>query len=77
MPNVSAPENYTFERNGTSTVSFTGRTIRIRMAEELISAMKDFEVSEEVLLEMYRNQTANGGDANPFEDDLSIWRLRA
>ena len=69
LPNVSAPENYTFERNGTSTVSFTGQTIRIRMAEELISAMKDFEVSEEVLLEMYRNQTANGGDANPFEDD--------
>ena len=40
-PTVKAPATYTFERGGNSTVSFTGQTIRIKMAEKLITAMKD------------------------------------
>lgn len=72
LPTVNAPENYTFERNGLSTVTFTGQTTRIRMAEELISIMKDFSATEEIMLEMYRNQKADGSDANPFtESDLN------
>ncbi len=68
LPTVSAPEDYTFNRDGVSTVTFTGQTTRIRMAEELISSMKDFSANEELLLEMYRNQTAEGSDANPFTE---------
>ncbi len=66
---IETPETYEFTRNGESTVSFSGQTIRIKMATELSDAMLDFDNStEELLLEMYRNQTANGDNANPFSD---------
>lgn len=68
-PDIDEPATYTFSRNDASTVSFSGQTARIKMAGELISAMLDFENStEEHLLEMYRNQTENGGDADPFSE---------
>ncbi len=66
---ITTPESYEFTRDGESTVSFTGQTTRIKMATELSLAMTDFDNStEQLLLEMYRNQTSNGGDANPFSD---------
>ena len=65
---INNPATYEFQRNGASTVSFTGQTTRILMATELISAMKDFSNSSELLLEMYSNSTASGGDADPFSD---------
>lgn len=66
---IETPETYEFTRNGESTVSFTGQTARIKMATELFSAMSDFDNStEELLLQMYRNQTADGGDADPYSD---------
>lgn len=65
---VTAPDTFTFERDGQSSVSFSGQTTRILMGEELISAMKDFDATEAAMLEMYRNETAAGGDANPFEN---------
>ena len=65
-PQIEVPETYTFQRNGATTVSFSGQTTRIQMGEELISSMKDFGASEETLLEMYTNKMANGEDANPF-----------
>ncbi|MEL7221978.1 MAG: DUF4856 domain-containing protein [Bacteroidota bacterium] len=65
---IDEPATYAFERDGASTVSFSGQTARLAMAEELISAMKDFSVSEQTMLEMYANQDANGGDVNPFSD---------
>lgn len=68
-PKIDEPATYTFTRDGESTVSFSGQTARIKMAQELISAMNDFDNStEELLLEMYRNQTENGGDANPYSN---------
>ena len=67
-PNVSAPDTYTFERDGSSTVAFNGQTNRIMMAEELVDAMLDFSSTKERLLEMYRNETASGGDASPFDN---------
>ncbi|TRX48492.1 DUF4856 domain-containing protein [Fulvivirga sp. M361] len=71
-PSVTAPDTFTFERDGQSSVSFSGQTTRILMGEELISAMKDFESSTLELLEMYKNETADGGDANPFgNEDLN------
>ncbi len=65
-PSLEVPANYSFARNGQSTVSFSGQTTRILMAEELISAMKDFNSSSELILERFRNETASGADANPF-----------
>lgn len=68
-PSIDVPPTYSFTRNGESTVSFSGQTARIKMATELIGAVNDFENStESLLLEMYRNQTSEGGDANPFAD---------
>lgn len=66
---IATPESYEFNRNGESTVSFSGQTTRIKMASELASAMTDFDnTTKELLLEMFRNQTENGGDANPYSD---------
>lgn len=68
-PTIDVPPTYSFERNGVSTVTFTGQTTRIRMAEEMADALLDFDgATEQSLLEMYRNQTAEGGDANPFSE---------
>ena len=65
---IDNPTTYSFERNGTSTVSFSGQTTRIRMGTELIGAMSDFSSTKEDLLEMFRNETESGGDANPYAD---------
>lgn len=66
---LETPETYEFTRDGESTVSFSGQITRIKMATELFSAMSDFDNStEELLLQMYRNQTADGGDADPYSD---------
>ncbi len=69
-PSVEAPVNYEFTRDGQSTVSFSGQTTRIMMAEELISKLMDFDDAnaKAIALEMYRNETAAGGDASPFEE---------
>lgn len=63
---IDNPTTYTFLRDGASTVSFSGQSTRIAMAEELISAMKDNSNSAEKLIEMFSNKTASGGDANPY-----------
>ncbi len=67
---ITVPVNYSFERNGSSTVDFTGQTNRIQMAEELNSALLGFTVSTSELMEMFSNQTAEGGDANPFSSSI-------
>lgn len=73
LPDVQTPTTYNFTRNGQTTVSFTGQTQRIQMATELINAMLDFDNTTAIsLLEMYRNETEGGGDANPFStEDLN------
>jgi hypothetical protein len=64
---IDVPSSYEFTRNGETTVSFTGQTTRIQMATELVGAITDFDNStEELLLQMYRNQDANGGDVDPY-----------
>ncbi|MEX0662982.1 MAG: DUF4856 domain-containing protein [Balneolaceae bacterium] len=66
---IDVPANYEFSRNSESTVSFSGQTTRIKMADELFGAMLDFDnTTEELLLNMYRNQDENGGDVEPFSD---------
>ncbi len=62
--NIEAPVTYSFERDGESTVSFSGQTTRILMGEELIATMLDFDTaSEQSLLDMYANENS------PFSDD--------
>lgn len=69
QPSIDEPATYTFERAGTSTVSFDGQTTRIMMADELINAMKDFDnATVTSLTEMYANEKADGSDADPFSD---------
>ncbi len=66
---IEVPPTYEFERNGESTVSFSGQTTRIKMGDELYSAMLDFEnTTEELLLQMYRNQDETGNDVDPYSD---------
>ncbi len=65
-PAITIPDSYTFERNGSSTVAFAGQTSRIQMAEELAGNLKNFEITADELLEMYRNSLEDGSDANPF-----------
>ncbi len=66
LPSIENPETYSFHRNDESTVSFDGQTIRIEMASELVDMMRNTDASEDVLFELFRNETASGGDANPF-----------
>ncbi len=63
---IENPADYTFERDGVSTVSFSGQSTRIAMGEELISALKDFDETSTHLLEMFANETATGGDSDPY-----------
>ncbi|MEQ9300486.1 MAG: DUF4856 domain-containing protein [Cyclobacteriaceae bacterium] len=66
-PSITTPVSYSFERNGASTVDFSGQMTRILMAEELISGMMDFDnATEQVLLELYRNEGVVGEDVSPF-----------
>ena len=70
---ITAPAEYQFDRNGASSVSFSGQTTRILMAEELVSALSDFSQSTETLNEMYANMDAAGNDVSPFSlDELNI-----
>jgi len=69
LSSVVAPVEYQFERNGASTVSYSGQSTRILMAEELVSAMMDFNQSTETLNEIYANMDASGNDVAPFSTD--------
>lgn len=66
--NIVVPEFYSFERDGVSTVSFSGQTVRIGMATEMTSAMTDFDRTEVELIEMYANQSASGAEVDPYEN---------
>ncbi len=50
---VMTPANYAFTRGGETTVSFSGQTTRIQMAQELIDALKDNTVTEAQLDGMF------------------------
>ena len=61
---VTAPATYSFERDGESTVSFSGQTTRIQMAQELVSEMSDFDnATVASLSNMFSNEE------NPFENE--------
>ena len=70
---VVAPETFIFERNGESTVSFSGQTSRILMAEELISSMRDFDTATlDLLMDMYANENDPFGNQDLNESTKNI-----
>ncbi|TYP72917.1 DUF4856 domain-containing protein [Aquimarina intermedia] len=64
MNQIEEPATYVFERNGESTVSFSGQTTRIAMSEELVSAFKNTTLTEEQLDAMF----AHIEGANDFSE---------
>ena len=54
---VTPPSTYKFERNGKSTVSFSGQTSRLKMAGELYSGMKSSSSTKAGLNNMFNNGT--------------------
>ena len=66
---VTAPDTYVFERDGASSVSFSGQTTRIKMAEELIDALLDNTITDaNDIISMYNHQE---GDADFSDADLN------
>ncbi|OAV45039.1 DUF4856 domain-containing protein [Lewinella sp. 4G2] len=63
-PTLEVPDTYTFERAGTSTVSFSGQTTRLAMAAELNEALLDPTKSRDDLNNMFRNTAGT----TPFAD---------
>lgn len=61
---VEAPAAYAFERNGQSTVSYSGQTTRIQMGQEFVSALKNPTLTESQIDAMF----AHVEGANDFSD---------
>ena len=61
---VEIPATYVFERNGESTVSFSGQTTRLLMANEILSTFKDDTATQAQIDAMYDHQQ----DAADFSD---------
>ncbi|WP_034922384.1 DUF4856 domain-containing protein [Gillisia sp. CAL575] len=60
---IEIPENYTFQRDNSSTVDYNGQTTRLQMSAELLEKFTDFDnASEDLLLNMFSNENS------PFED---------
>ena len=52
---VTAPDTYEFLRDGVSTVSFSGQTARLNMADEIYSALNANSKSKAQILEMFND----------------------
>lgn len=63
-PSVATPTTYSFERNESSTISYSGQTTRIAMAEALVTALLDNTTTETTLDGMF----AHIENATDFED---------
>jgi hypothetical protein len=70
---IETPATYSFERNGASTVGYSGQTTRILMAEELISGFKQPQTTETTLINRFthiegensfNDATLNASDKN-------------
>lgn len=61
---IEAPDSYTFERNGESTVNFGGQTTRLLMGDEILSAFMDNTSTTEKLNAMYAHMEGEGNFDN-------------
>jgi len=64
-PTVETPQTYSFERDGATSVSFSGQTTRIQMGDELNSALTDNSMTEAQLLSMYAHQEGDSDFSDP------------
>ncbi|OQD42044.1 DUF4856 domain-containing protein [Croceivirga radicis] len=71
---IENPSSYTFERDGASTVSFSGQTTRLRMGDELLAAMMDDSSTLEELGAMYAHEegAADFSDADLNASDKNL-----
>ena len=74
--NVTAPATYSFERNGATSVSFSGQTTRILMSEEIISALKDNSFTEAQIDGMYTNTGDNFANASLNAEKSKVVRKK-
>lgn len=65
---VTAPQTYNFTRNGNSTVSFSGQTTRLLMAEDIITAFIDITSTEGKIDAMFSHTK---GEPNFTDVDLN------
>lgn len=63
-PQIDNPVTFVFERNGESSVNFSGQTTRILMAEEIIDALKDNSLDADTINAMF----AHVEGADDFSD---------
>lgn len=68
--NIDAPETYKFERNGLTTISYSGQTCRLTMASEIYDAFKDTSKTVEDINNMF----ANGAG---FSEELCSKNIRS
>jgi hypothetical protein len=70
---LEIPATYNFEREGASTVSYSGQTTRLQMTSEILSKFTDFENgSEDLLLNMFANENAPFENASLNESSKSV-----
>ena len=60
---VTPPATYSFQRNGASTVSYSGQSARLEMAAELSSYLNNEAKTKEELVNMFDNGTGFGNPA--------------
>ena len=60
----AVPETYLFTRDGDTTVSYSGQTTRLKMAKEMVNALKDNTTTIAQLLAMFDHQEG----ASDFSD---------
>lgn len=63
---VETPATYEFQRNGSSSVSYSGQTDRLNQVAEMKAYIQDATdnetaISEQALIDMFRNSGDNGG----------------
>ena len=70
---LEVPANYSFERDGASTVSYTGQTLRLSMVKEIYSAFHDFDIAtQSSLSDMFSNENNPFSEAELNETSKSI-----
>lgn len=70
---IEVPQDYSFTRNGSTTVDFNGQTTRLQMAKEISSSFKDFEnITETSLSNMFSNENSPFSSAELNNSDKSV-----
>ncbi len=70
---IEVPQDYSFTRNGSTTVDFNGQTTRLQMAKEISSSFKDFEnTTETSLSNMFSNENSPFSSAELNNSNKSV-----